>query len=82
MGTIGDEAKLAGGGVGVTNDVGDGLAEGKRKSGLFVGGQKIRDGGGVEFHENSDSGGLEGSACGFDLSNATAGAVDSLCCYG
>jgi hypothetical protein len=75
MGTIGDEAKSTGGGVGVANDVGDSFAESKRKSGLFVGGQKIGDGGGVKFRENSDAGGLEGLTCGFDLPSEAAGSV-------
>jgi hypothetical protein len=80
---FGDEAQAAGGGAGVTNDVGDGFAQSERKGDLFRD-REIGGIGGCAVEDERDAGGVKGQARGFDLSSQAAGAIatDSFADFG
>ncbi len=71
---LGDKAQAAGGGAGVTNDVGDRFAQSKREGNLFRDGE-IGGGGGCGVEHEDNACGVECQARCFDLGSKATGAV-------
>src|SRR6185437_11362664 len=67
----GDEAHFAAGGLGVTDDIGDGFAEGEGENGFFTRAERGR----VFFAEEGNAGGIEDVTRALDFSGQAFGAV-------